>query len=476
MNATAQAHAEPTFAPLPGQSLPTTPNAYQSGVLRYRKHCNIAQLGGRGSSKTTCMIFDILAHVTELGPAASVLVTRESWSGLQELSFRLYQLGRIAFGAGVSQNKGAGTLSFPSGAMVYFKNLADADSFASAQGRTYTMLAHDEAGNYPISAVNFMTLLRSNLRPPIGIRPHIHITANPMGRAHVHFLRNFVHKAAPNTPYQDEFGHWWINVYSDLTDNPAIDQDTYRRQLQAATAGNPALAAAWISNDWHQKGGGLMFGDVFDPRVHIADIPTMHRVRFKVGVDIGTRSPSVAVLLGELLDPVRSYIPGDLFAVDMTDTCIEPGNYHEGNGIPISGFAAQVKTLLNTYGLPLATPVIVDDMRGLHGVGDTAVSIFSEQGLRGAEKVREKNRAGNWIKIRNLLDGAVNGDSHGVWFSPRCGHLIDTISIAPRDDLRSEDLSRHFNEDHAIDAFALGVQALTGGPKGGNGKTVIGYW
>jgi hypothetical protein len=183
----------------------------------------------------------------------------------------------------------------------------------------------------------------------------------------------------------------------------------------------------------------------------------------------------VAVLLGELLDPVRNYIVGDLFAVDMTDTCIEPGNYSEGNGIPISGFAAQTKTLLSKYGLPLSTPVIVDDLRGLHGVGDTAVGIFTEQGLRGAEKVREKNRAGNWIKIRNLLDGAVHGDSHGVWFSPRCGHLIDTISIAPRDDLRSEDLSRHFNEDHAIDAFALAVQSATGGPRSSQG-TVVGAW
>ncbi|MCB1506680.1 MAG: hypothetical protein KDJ47_17065 [Hyphomicrobiaceae bacterium] len=459
-------------------AIPTEPNPYQRQTLAFRGHCNIVQAGGRGSSKTTALIFDILQHCNELGPVASVLVTRESWSGLQELGGRLYQMARIIWGPAVTMNKAEGALRLPNGANIWFKNLGDADSFASAQGRTYTMLAHDEAGNYPLSAINYMVLLRSNLRPPKGIRPHIHITANPMGRAHTFFLRNFIHRSVPWKPFQDEFGNWWTVTTSTLEDNPSIDQENYRRQLQSATAGDPSRAAAWIDNDWNQKGGGLMFGDLFDPATHIIDYrPPQHLAErgFIVGVDIGTRAPSVAVLMAQLNGHMMGkHIPGDRFVIDMTDTCIEKGNYSEGNGIPISGFAAQIKTLLDRNGLPMSTPVVVDNLRGLNGPNDTAVDIFREQGLTGAEKVMAKNRVGNWVKIRNYLSGAKDGDARGVWFHKSCAHLIDTIAIAPRDDLNTEDLSRHFNEDHAIDAFAIAMQA-GGGPRSSQSK-VIGMW
>lgn len=454
------------------ETLPTAPSPFQQRVLQFRRHANIANLGGRGSGKSVSLLFDVLDHVRELGPVASVLVLRESWAGLQELSFKLFQLGRIAFGGAVSQNKGSGTLSFPNGAMVYFKNIGDADSFASAQGRTYTMIAADEAGNYPISAINYLTMLRSNLRPPKGIRAHMHITANPMGRAHVHFLRNFVNKAPPWTPYQSEEGEWWINCFSDLTDNPSLDADAYRRQLLAATAGNPALQQAWLFGDWHQKGGGLMF-DMFDPKVHIVEPPRTHRYKFVVGGDYGSASPSAMILLGELLDPMQNYIPGDVFALDMRHTCIEAGNYSQGDGSPPSVLAAMVKTMLGDWGLnPAAVPVVFDDFRGF---SETVIGVLQEQGLRSASKPARKDRLGTFALMRNMLDGAVHGDSKALFLSPRVGPLIDTIQVAPRDDLRTEDLSRHWNEDHFVDALGYGLLELKDAPRSGTGR-VIGMW
>ena len=453
--------------------LPTTTTPFQSKVLRFRRHCNIANLGGRGSGKSVSLIFDILDHCNELGPVASVLVTRESWSGLLEIQGKLYWLARIAFGNGVAQNKSEGTLRLPNGAIIHFRNVGDSDSFAAAQGKTYTMLAGDEMGNYSINGIHYFTLLRSNLRPPKGFRAHIHVTANPMGRAHTFFLRNFVHRGPPWVPYLDEGGEYWVNCYSDLTDNPHIDGDNYRKQLIAATAGNPALQEAWLTGSWTTKGGGLLF-EMFDPKVHIKDPPPNHYLKLKIGVDWGTASPAVAVLLGELKNPWGTAIPGDLFAVDMVDTCLTPDNYSQGDGSPASVFAAMVKSrLLDVHGLPQSLDLVVDNARGLSE--DTVVSIFHEQGLRGAVNVRGKDRVGGWTRIRNLLDGAIHGDSVGLWFSPRCGHLIDTISIAPRDDLRPEDMSRHFNEDHALDALSYAVQASAGGPKVTQSQ-VIGAW
>lgn len=454
------------------ETLPTSATPFQQRVLAFRRHCNIFNGGGRGSGKSVSLSLDVIDHCNTLGPIASVLVLRESWAGLAEISTKIYNLARLAFGNTTSLNKGSGVLSLPNGANVYFRNILDDTSFASAQGRTYTMIAPDEFGNYPAPAVDFTIKLFSNLRPPKGIRPHVHITANPFGRAHTYCLRNFVNKAPPWQPYQDEFGNWWLNAASTLEDNPTIDVDNYRRQLLRATSGNPALQEAWIYGSWHAKGAGLMF-DIFDPHVHIKDPPSRYRLRFRVGVDWGTASPAVAVLLGEQLDPTAEHIPGDLFAIDLIDTCIEAGNYSQGSGEPASVFAARIKTLLDQYGLPISTDISVDDARGLGS--ETVVGIFHEQGLNGAEKVLAKNRIGGWARIRNYLDGAIHGDSKGLWISPRCAPLIDTMQTAMRDDLRPEDLSRHLKEDHHLDALNYGVHALAVEPRNSSAP-VVGMW
>jgi len=453
--------------------LPVTATPFQSRVLQYRRHCNIFNGGGRGSGKSVSLMHDILDHCNTLGPVASVLVLRESWGGLMELQFKLFMLARIAFGPSVSQNKGAGTLSLPNGAMIHFRNVGDDDSFAAAQGKTYTMIAADEAGNYNLKGIQYFTLLRSNLRPPKGFRAHIHITANPMGRSHTYFLRNFVNRGAAWHPYLSDEGEFWVNCYSNLQDNPHIDQDNYRKQLVAATAGNPALQQAWVSGDWHTKGGGLMF-EMFDPRVHIKDPPPPHYLKLRIGVDWGTASPATATLLGELRSPLGTFIPGDLFAVDGCDTCLTPDNYSQGDGSPASVFAAMIKArLLEPYNLPFSTEIVVDDARGLSD--DTVVQIFHQQGLSGSEKVVGKDRVGTWTRIRNLLDGAIHGDSHGLWFSPRCGALIDTIQVAPRDDLRPEDLSRHWNEDHHVDGLGYVVKAVGVGRKSTQSRVIGAY-
>lgn len=460
------------FAPTT-EALPTEATPFQARVLAYRRTCSIANLGGRGSGKSVSLIMDILDHCREYGPVASVLVLRESWAGLTELATKLNALATIAFGPRTSLNKGSGVLTLPNGANVYFRNIADDTSFASAQGRTYSLICPDEFGNYPGPAIEFTIRLFSNLRPPKHVLPRVHLTANPFGRAHTYCLRNFVNKALPWKPWQDDFGNWWVNCHSTLDDNPTLDQDRYRQTLRRATAGNPALTAAWVDGSWTAKGAGMMF-DLFDPQVHIKDPPSLHRMRFKVGADWGTSSPAVAILLGELLDPTGHHIPGDMFAIDMVDTCVK-GSYSEGDGSPASVFAAMIKTLLDQYGISRNIDVVVDDMRSGIGGAETVVGIFHEQGLRGAAKVREKNRVGGWARIRNYLDGAINGDSKGLWISPKCGALIDTMQTALRDDLRPEDLSRHLKEDHHLDALNYGVHALASGARTGNG-TVIGYY
>lgn len=453
------------------EGLPTEPSEFQSRVLSYRRHCNILNAGARGTGKSVSLVLDIIDHVNELKNAASVLLLRESWNGILEISEKLYATSRAAFGPSVTMNKGSGVIAYPNGGHVYFRNIGDSDSFAAMQGKTYTMIAGDEAGGYPPAAIQYLQLLRSNLRPPRGIRSHIHLTANPMGRAHTHFLRHHVNKAPPWVPYQID-GIWWVNCHSEIGCNPYIDNEAYLREITAATAGNPALRAAWTTGSWMEKGGGLMF-DIFEPRIHVRPPPHTTRMKFVVGSDWGTASPSVAILAGELLDPMQNYIPGDIFLIDEVDTCREPGNYADGDGTSAGTWAAMIKDLLERNGVSTQTEVIIDNARGLNK-DETVVNILREEGLN-ASPPRHKDRIGGWTSLRQKLASAEHGDGKGLWISPRCPGLIATMETAIRDDLRPADLHRHLKEDHHLDAGRYAVAALGEGAKSSQSK-VIGAW
>ena len=159
------------------------PSQFQRAVMAFRKVCHIIWSGGRGSGKTHGMRLSAIAHCHELGAEARPLFVRESHAGLLEIFADMYQLCVATFGS-AHRNKAAGTIELPNGAILYFTNLSDEDSYAKAQGRTVTGIFADEVGNYPPDTFRLLFRLRSNLRPPGGHRGEFHMTANPHGRSH----------------------------------------------------------------------------------------------------------------------------------------------------------------------------------------------------------------------------------------------------------------------------------------------------
>lgn len=127
------------------------PTRFQQAVLRFRSHCNIVNAGGRGSGKSFSMMLDIIDHCRDFGPDARPLVTRESWSGLQQLSDDILDLARAAFGS-AQRNKGEGTIALPTGGIITLSQMADENSYSKHQGKSFSALYADEAGNYPPAA------------------------------------------------------------------------------------------------------------------------------------------------------------------------------------------------------------------------------------------------------------------------------------------------------------------------------------
>lgn len=430
------------------------PTNAQVAVLRYRGHFNILNAGGRGSGKTFGMLLAVLDHLRLHGGDARPLVLREQWLALQEIQSELLALCAAAFGD-AKMNRAQGTITVPGGGVITFSNVADENSYSRHQGRSYSGLFADEVGNFPPQALKFLTRVRSNLRAPEGRRVEICYTANPHGRSHTVILREYISKAPPWHPFQAADGGWWVWCTSTLADNPHIDQVAYRQQLIASTGGDDALADAWINGTWSVL-GGVMF-DAFDPAVHIIKRPAHADYKFGMGGDWGTAAPATAILLGQLRADVGPYRYGSIICLDETDTA-DPRDLSVGNGAPPQMFAEQIKEMGARHGWPHPR-CVMDDARGLQS--ETVIQLLRENGI-GAHKPVKKDRTGQWALIRALLSNAVSGDGPGLYLTPNCPHLIETLPEAPRGTLRAEDIDPRWDRDHWVDALAYGTRDMWG--------------
>lgn len=430
------------------------PTPVQQRTLAFRSFCNICNAGGRGGGKSFGFVLDILDHCRDFGDEARPLVLRESWAGLQELSDKILSLAVLAFGPRVQRNKAEGTITLPNGAVITLSNIADEASYSKLQGRTFTALFADEAGNYPPSVFRFMQRVRSNLRVAPGRRARVHLSCNPFGRSHSLVFKQYVSKAPPFTPFRDDFGDYWIVAHSTYRDNPHIDREAYERQLRAACGNDEALLRAWLDGDWNVL-AGCMF-DVFDPAVHLCDAPQAAELFYTVGADWGTASPSTAILLGRLKYGLGRFRAGDIFAIDETDTAL-PDDLSSGTGASVSSWADQIHALLQRNGVR-AAQIVTDDARGL--AGETVVREMQSCGLN-ARRPGKKDRSGTWALIRSMLQAAVEGgDRPALWISPKCPHLVETLAEAPRGTLRPDDIDPKWDRDHWLDGMAYGVRAL----------------
>ncbi|MEM6257623.1 MAG: terminase family protein [Planctomycetota bacterium] len=438
--------------------MPTTdvyPTQLQTAILQFCGHANILSAGGRGSGKTVALILDLLAHCRDFGSKAAPLVTRESHGGLLEIRMEVLELARAIFGD-AQQNKAENVIYLPTGGVISFTNISDDNSYAKHQGRTYTGLYADEAGNYSPTAFAFMLRLMSNLRVASGKRPAVHISANPHGRSHTTLFKTLISKAPAWHPFEDETGDLWVWTTSNLKQNPHIDQDQYIRKLKQSCGQDHALAEAWIDGDWSVLGGNMF--QHFSPEHHvIRPLPYIPSARCLIGGDWGTASPSAAILLAYIKESFGHYRTGDVIAIDETDTA-DPNDLSVGLGYPPQTFAEMVKEMAARNGVK-RPQMVMDDARGLQG--DTVVSLMRDNGLS-CRKPRKKDRVGTWALINNMLHSAKTGEGGpGLWITTNCPHLIETLPEAPRGALRPEDLDPRWNYDHHLDALGYGLRDLT---------------
>lgn len=402
--------------------------------------------GARGGGKSDFTLGDYLQDVPTYGKHWQGIVFRRTYSQLQELLRRAYELYPAT---GAEWKEGKGRWEWPNGArlkLAFLDRDADAENY---QGHQYPWMAWEELGNFPTSGP-YKKLIACNRWAEAEIpTKRIRATANPGGPGQgwikEHFIDHaplgFVPRKCPDT------GHDIMFIPAKVTDNRILlERDPeYINSLKGV--GSPELVRAWLDGDWNAIVGGYF--PEFGPRqiVEPFEIPK-HWTRFKA-MDWGSAKP-FSVQWMTISDGTLPQFPTGAIIV-----------YREwyGSSAPNVGLKMHVKDV---------AAGIKERERGediMYGVADPAC--FHEDG--GPSIAEDFNRYGvkfrpadnkripGWTQVRNRLIGHDNRPMLYI-VGVACRDLVRTLPIQQHDHIKAEDLDTE-GEDHSADCLRYGLMS-----------------
>lgn len=283
------------------------PSRFQTSVLAVPEVYDLALLGGRGGGKTWSLALIVLRYVEKFGRAARVLLVRKTYAGLRDVEDVFRLVFGMAYGSAASFNQTEHLWRLPSGATVELNQLDTQGDLQKFQGRSFTMVVCEEAGQWPDPSL--LDSLRANLRAAAGVPLRWVLAANPGGAGHSWIQARYA-GATPWRPHRDErSGRTVVVCPSTYRDNPHIDQDEYRAQLEAATDHDAELRKAWLDGDWAIARGAFFAGVLSDRRSALdPDIWTpdaVRRLASELVVEAPTRDASEDPVVRAVNDAAR---------------------------------------------------------------------------------------------------------------------------------------------------------------------------
>lgn len=434
---------------------------FQSRVMATPEEADLFLGGGRGGGKSWALVMLILRHVEQHGERARILYIRRSYIGIRDFELVCREVFGLVYGGGATYRSNEHVWSFPNGAYLELAQLESHAEYHKYQGRSFTMLLVDEAGQYPDPAL--LDMLRSNLRGPKDLPIRMVLAANPGGAGHHWLAQRYVTRAPAWTPFHEpKSKRTWIYAPSTFDGNRFIDRDQYLDQLEAACADDPELFRAWKEGDW-MVSRGAYFAGCLDEKRNLApnwdSIPEDWDTY--LAHDFGSAAPSVTYLfavspgaeVGGVYYPRNSAV-----LVDELATC-KGGNLNQGLGWTVPKLASAIKGMCDRWKVPARG--VADDAcfaRSGHSTGSIADE-FREFGVR-FEPARKADRVAGWNRMRKLLQQAGMPDRPGLYIAARCEYFWATVPSLPRDPKRIEDVDSS-GADHGADAARYGCLRLT---------------
>jgi hypothetical protein len=435
---------------------------FQEKVLRAPEAFDLFLGGGRGGAKSYTLALLALRHVEQYGVKARVLYLRQTHKGCADFVSLCFDLFGPIYGTALRFNGTEGLFRFPNGGTFEVNQLESASDYQKFQGRSFTLLLVDEAGQFPTPEL--LDRLRSNLRGPKGLAIRCAIAGNPGDVGHQHLAARYVFKAAPWTPFlEPASGRTFIYAPSTFLDNPFIDQDAYRRQLEASCPSDPELLRAWLIGDWSVARGAYFAAVLEEARCAIARwgaIPTHRGERWNTYLahDFGSSAPSVTYIVarspGAAGPEGKFYARGSLVLVDELATN-EPGSVSKGMGYTVPVLAEHIKDMCKRW--RVRPEGVADDAIFAQG-GHSRGSISDEFRAAGVffYPAKKADRISGWQVMRRLLQDAGKPDVPGLYVARHCEYFWQTVPYLGRDPRRVEDVDSR-GPDHSADAVRYGV-------------------
>lgn len=366
----------------------------------------------------------------------------------------------MVYGTGARYNGSEHVWRFPNSAYLECGQLESAADYSKYQGRSFTLLLIDEAGQFP--SPDLLDILRSNLRGAKDIPIRMVIAANPGGVGHHWIAQRYVFKATPWTAfYETKSKRNWIYAPSTFAGNHFIDVDQYRDQLESSCPSDPELLRAWVHGDWAVNRGAYFASVIDESRNAVepwSEIPKHHGEKWDTYLahDFGSSAPSATYIIAKSPGATvegRFYPRDSLVLVDELSTA-KRDRQNEGLGWTVPILAEEIVSICKQWNVK---PIGVADDAIFARTGSGAGSIADEF-LRGGVRFRPAKKADRltgWNIMRRLLADAGKPDVPGLYISRGCTYFWETVPYLGRDQKRVEDVDSQ-GADHAADAVRYG--------------------
>jgi hypothetical protein len=435
-------------------------NEFQKKLLSVPEELDVFVGGGRGGGKSYGLALLALRHCEQYGPRARVLYLRKTYAGLRDFELLTRDVfGRI-YGPAARYNGSEHIWRLPNEGYIELGQLETHSDYAKYQGRSFTLLLVDEAGQY--QSPDLLDLMRSNLRGPPDVPIRVVIAANPGGVGHAHLAKRYVFRAGPWQPFREERSkRTWVYAPSTFAGNHFLDREQYRQQLESACPHDKELLRAWLEGDW-SVARGAYFASVLDEHRNAVDPWTSIPVRYGeawetyLAHDFGSSAPSVTYIVAKSPggEAFGKFYPRDsLILVDELSTA-KPDRPNEGLGWTVPVLAEEILALCKRWGVK-ATGVADDAIFARTGSGAGSISDeFTRAGVR-FFPAKKGDRISGWQLTRRLLADAGKSDCPGLYVSRGCTYFWETVPYLARDVKRVEDVDSS-GPDHAADAVRYG--------------------
>jgi len=430
---------------------------FQERACRIPEIYDVFLGGGRGGAKSYEFAILALRHAEQYGKKARILYIRQTYKGLADFEGITLDLYGMIYGKAAKYNGTEHVWKFPNGAYMELGQLEGPKDYAKYQGRSFTLLLIDEAGQY--ASPELLDRLRSNLRGPKDMPIREVKAANPGDVGHHWIAQRYVFTGAASWEpfFEPKSGRQWVYAPSTYRDNPFIDQAEYERQLAASCPYDPELLQAWLDGDWGVVRGAY-FGPVLSEKRNSIDpwpkLPDWPARSFFLAHDYGSSAPSVTYLCAESPGAYgpddRFYPRGSLILVDELATNIS-GQPSQGLGWTVDKLADAIKAMCSKWGIKRPSGCADDACFSQHGHSAGSIADeFKRYGVR-FYPAKKGGRLPGWEIVRRLLSDAGKPDKPGLYVSRHCAYFWETVPVLGRDPRRVEDVDSK-QPVHAADA------------------------